>query len=121
MYIIFFSIAGKCSYSRLLWRHTGGQIRQDGVAQGDAGQELWQVRTHQVHPSGGTGHDAVRLAVDSGDFSEPQISDESRCRCETNLRTAIVEEKEIISRIKSYGCFVCVYIVCTVDVRNPDV
>ena len=103
---------GKCFHSRLFRRHTGGQIRQDGVAQGDAGQELWQVRAYQVHSPRGTGHYPVRLAVDSGDFSEPQISDESCSGRETHFRASIVKEKEIIFFCSKKVFVLPVFLVC---------
>lgn len=88
-------ISGERLYSRLFRRHAGRQVRQDGFAEGDAGQELRQVRPDQVHSPGGPGHDSVRLSVDAGDVDEPQVPVEPRGRSKASLRKALAQEKEV--------------------------
>lgn len=59
-----------------------------------AGEKLWSVWTHQVHPPGGPGHHVLRLRLGPGEHPKQQVLQAEGSRGEGRVRSAHHQEEE---------------------------
>ena len=71
------------------YKSVNGPFSCAGLAEGDAGEELRAIGQNEVHSPGGSGHNPIRLALDPGDFHEPQVPAEPRGRGKAGLRETV--------------------------------
>lgn len=91
------------------------RLVQQSVVVLSAGQKLWPLRTHQVHPPGGPGHHVLRLGLGPGERPEQQVLQAEGGGREGRVRQAHHQEEEALRHV----C-VCVCVEGTRDCPEAE-